>query len=144
MGVHQGLGNACESQAEIENAVLGRGVLEEPPSLAVPVFWSASSLTKQEGLLGSKAFDWKVLIRSSWTDFVRVKITFYLYVYFSRESPTTCIRFSERFIAAKELRITASGRRNFSDFIVLTRKSFWCFYGQEREHNKLKFQIIEK
>lgn len=38
MGVHQGLGNACESQAEIESAVLGRGVLEEPPSLAVPVF----------------------------------------------------------------------------------------------------------
>lgn len=66
-------------------------------------------------------------------DFVRVKITFYLYVYFSRESPTTCIRLSERFIAAKELRITASGRRNFSDFIVLARKSFWCFYVQESE-----------
>lgn len=89
--------------------------------------------------MGSKAFDRKLLIQSSRTDFVRVKITFYLYVYFSRESPTTCIRFSERFIAAKELRITASGRRNFSDFIVLARKSFWRFYGQEREHNKLKF-----
>lgn len=81
--------------------------------------------------MGSKAFDRKLLIQSSRTDFVRVKITFYLYVYFSRESPTTCIRFSERFIAAKELRITASGRRNFSDFIVLARRAFGVFMGKK-------------
>jgi hypothetical protein len=56
--------------------------------------------------------------------------------------PTTCIRFSERFIAPKELKITASSRRNFSGFIVLARKSFWVFfffYGRESKHTKLRF-----
>lgn len=56
MGVHQGLGNACESQAEIERAVQGRGVLEEPLSLAVPFFLVCFLTHDIGGFIGIKSF----------------------------------------------------------------------------------------